>query len=163
MSVLFAPVESGRAQVSQFWCETKDGDPLAYALYRRHYSSAKNKRPKIRQFVGPGESLVLIGLDGDALFVWRRFIDLCIDERTGLPQQGVNCSVFRNESPALSSDMILDAQWLAWQRWPGERLYTTIDAQKVRSTNPGYCFQMAGWWKCGETKGGLVILERLPA
>jgi hypothetical protein len=30
----------------------------------------------------------------------------------------------------------------------------------VRSTNPGFCFLVAGWRRCGRTKGGLLILER---
>jgi hypothetical protein len=31
----------------------------------------------------------------------------------------VNCAVFRNEGPVLSSDLILEAEELAWGRWPG--------------------------------------------
>lgn len=49
---------------------------------------------------------------------------------------------------------------LAWQKWPGERLYTYVNGGKVRSSNPGYCFLVAGWRKCGVTKDkGLIILE----
>lgn len=138
-----------------FWLPAKDGDPWAFAMYRRHYSAKKNKRPKIRQFVGPGEKLVLVGNFCNALFVWRKFID-------DSGQQGVNCAVFRNESPHLSSDMILEATQIAWDRWPAARLYTTVDAKEVRSSNPGYCFLKAGWRKCGRTKTGLVILELSP-
>ena len=50
-------------------------------------------------FVGPGEKLVLLGHDDRALFVWRRFISM---DR----QEGVCCSVFRNEGPALSSTLV---------------------------------------------------------
>jgi hypothetical protein len=96
--------------------------------------------------------MVLLGFLCDALFVWRKFID-------DSGQNGVNCAVFRNESQHRSSDMIREAMTWAWQRWPGERLYTTVDPRKIRSTNPGYCFLMAGWRKCGTTKGGLLILE----
>ena len=102
-----------------------------------------------------GEKMVLLTLACDALFVWRKFVSM--DE-----QDGVNCAVFRNESGALSSDLIREAVGLAWARWPGERLYTYVNPAKVKSTNPGYCFQMAGWRKCGLTKGGLVVLELLP-
>jgi hypothetical protein len=28
------------------------------------------------------------------------------------------------------------------------------------SCNPGFCFIKAGWARCGETKRGLIILER---
>ncbi|HEX5244366.1 MAG TPA: hypothetical protein VFW23_13970 [Tepidisphaeraceae bacterium] len=48
------------ASGSNFWCEAKDGDLECFAIARRHYSAAKNLNPKIKQFVGPGEPLVLI-------------------------------------------------------------------------------------------------------
>jgi hypothetical protein len=49
---------------------------------------------------------------------------------------------------------------IAWQRWPGERLYTYVNPRKVKSENPGYCFKVAGWTTCGTTKWRkLTILE----
>jgi hypothetical protein len=138
-----------------FWVHSRDGDETAFAMFRRHYSAKKNKKPKIRQFVGPGQKMVLVGWFCAALFVWRKFID-------DSGQNGVNCAVFRNESPHLSSDMIIEAMHLAWERWPGERLYTTVDPRKVKSQNPGYCFICAGWRRCGTTKGGLFIFEFVP-
>ena len=60
--------------------------------------------------------------------------------------------------------MILAAEQLAWERWPGERFYTYVNARKVVSCNPGYCFLVAGWRRCGITKRNrLVILEKLSA
>jgi len=100
---------------------------------------------------------VLVTFGYDALFVWRKFIDDAIPKQTG-----VNCAVFRNESSALSSVLIREADEIAEARWPGERRYTYVNADKIRSTNPGCCFKLAGWQTCGRTKGGLVILERLP-
>lgn len=135
------------------WLIVPDGDERARALYRRHYSArryADGRRPPL--FVGPGEKLVLLSRDGRALFIWRRFRD-----RSG--QVGVNCAAFRNEGPALSSELIRQACLLAARRWPGERFYTYVDPRRVRSTNPGFCFLAAGWHKCGYTAGGLVILE----
>jgi DNA modification methylase len=102
--------------------------------------------------VGPGEKLVLLTPRRDALFVWRKFID-------DSGQQGVNCAVFRNEGPTLSSHLITEAMGIAWRRWPGARLYTYVDAGKIRSSHPGYCFRMAGWTRAGTSKGGLVVLE----
>jgi hypothetical protein len=87
------------------------------------------------------------------MFVWRRFID-------GSGQLGINCAVFRNEGPALSSLLVRQADAIADHVWPGERHYTYVNPQSVRSTNPGYCFLAAGWRRCGRTKGGLLILER---
>jgi hypothetical protein len=141
-----------------FWVQSHRGDPLGYAMYRRHYSSKKNRHPKQRQFVGPGGPLVLVGFFCEALFVWRKEkLEYRLDG-----QAGVNCAVFRNESPHRSSDMILEAMDWCWQKWPGERLFTMIDAGEIRSTNPGYCFLKAGWTRCGETKKGLKILECFP-
>jgi hypothetical protein len=124
-------------------------------MARRHYSSKKNRHPKIRQFVGPGEKLVLIGFLCAALFAWRKFID-------DSGQRGVNCSIFRNESSHRSSEMIREASQIAWTKWPGERLYTYVNPSEVRSGKPGWCFEKAGWRRCGETKGGLLIFECFP-
>ena len=144
------------------WLPITDGDPRGYALFSRHYTATNHPRrrdpsnPSRFQFVGPGEKMVLLLADCRALFVWRRFID-------DSGQRGVNCAVFRNESAELSSHLILEAEQLAWQRWPGERLYTYVDSRKVRSSNPGYCFKAAGWQACGFTKvRGLLILEKYP-
>lgn len=136
------------------WWITKDGDKDCLALYERHYSAYKYRDGRRRsQFVGPGEHIVLRTIDADALFVWRKFID-------DSGQQGVNCAVFRNESQHQSSELIRQADAVANLAWPGERHYTFVRAEAVRSTNPGYCFLAAGWNRCGMTKGGLLILEK---
>jgi hypothetical protein len=137
----------------EYWTVTKDGDSQARALFGRHYSfrAYKDNRPH-KLFVGPGQKMVLITARGDALFVWRKFKD-------DSGQTGVNCAVFRNESKTSSSLLIKEAVVLAQKRWPGERLYTYVNPRKIKSTNPGYCFQRAGWKKCGRTKKGLIILE----
>ena len=103
----------------------------------------------------PGGKLVLLWHDARALFIWRRFI-------SGDGQQGINCAVFRNEGASRSSDLIREADAIADERWPGERHYTYVNPRKIRSANPGYCFLMAGWRRCGVTKHNrLVILERV--
>lgn len=150
---LFPPAQQGLRRVSDHWYETRDGDPCARALYRRHYSCYHYKDGRLPLlFMGPGEKTVLVDSLGTALFTWRRFID-----RSG--QQGVNCAAFRNESDVQSSLLIREAVRVAWDRWPGVRLYTYVNAGEVRSSNPGYCFKMAGWRGCGTTKGGLLIFE----
>jgi hypothetical protein len=90
---------------------TKDGDLDCLAMYERHYS-VNIKRASWRErklLVGPGDKLVMRTADADAVFVWRKFTDDCIDERTGERQHGVNCAVFRNESQHLSSSLIRQA------------------------------------------------------
>lgn len=138
------------------WYLTKDGDATCLKLYERHYSCYQYRDGRRRRlFVGPGEKIVLRTGDGDAFFVWRRFID-------DSGQSGVNCAAFRNESEYRSSDLIRQADAIADHVWPGERHYTYVNSQAVRSSNPGFCFMAAGWRKCGVTKGGLLVLERVP-
>jgi DNA modification methylase len=135
------------------WGEFRDGNPYARALYDRHYSARAGRDSD--QILGPGEKLILLTPEKKALFGWRKFKD-------DSGQRGVNCAVFRNEGDVQSSDLIKEAMAVAWLRWPGERFYTFVDADEVASANPGYCFLMAGWRRCGKTQGGLDILEALP-
>lgn len=150
------------------WWLTKDGDRACLKLYERHYSRrqyADGRRQS--QFVGPGSPVVLRTWDGDAFFVWRKFIDDCIDERTGHPQAGVNCAVFRNESGVRSSEYIRQADAIADVCWIDRRHYTYVDATAVRSELPGSCFLRAGWryvrikGRRVRTKSGKLILERV--
>jgi len=147
---------AGRKPLSESWRESRDGDGDVREIYDRHYSRyhyADGRKPKL--FVGPGEKIVLITENGDAIWCWRKFID-------GSGQQGVNNAIFRNEGPLLSSSLILQAEGIAWKRWPGERLYTYVKPSGIRSTNPGACYKKAGWKVCGETKvNKLLILEKL--
>lgn len=147
----FLPIYTGE------WLEVKDGNATGRILFRRHYSYKPyrdGRDPAL--FVGPGEKLVLLTPDARGLFIWRKFI-------SGDGQRGVNCAVFRNEGEALASDLIREADRIAWKQWPGERHYTYVNRKKVRSSNPGYCFLMAGWRKCGMTKHNkLLIFEMLP-
>lgn len=142
-----------------FWYAVKDGDKRLYALYRRHYTSLpykKRTRANGSLFCGPGEKLPLLAVDGSAGFVWRRFID-----KSG--QKGVNCAFFRNEGDRLSSTLILEAEELAWKKWPGQRLYTYVNPRKVKSVNPGCCFLKAGWKRLEQkTTKGLLIFEKIP-
>lgn len=135
---------------------TKDGDRTCLALYNRHYSAYRYRDGRQRrQFIGPGEKVVLRTAGGDAVFGWRKFID-------DSGEEGVNCAVFRNESDYRSSDLIRAADAIADCLWPHQRHYTYVDPKNVRSTNPGFCFIMAGWKRLKRrTKSGLIILERV--
>ena len=137
------------------WIEVRDGDPRLRALYNRHYSArryADGREPV--KCAGPGEYIALLTAEADAMLIWRRFMSM--DKVHGY---GVNCAVFRNESEILSSTLIDEAMARAWSRWPGERLYTYVNTEAIRSTNPGYCFICAGWNRCGTTVGGLLVLQ----
>lgn len=129
------------------WIEVHDGDVSFLSIYNRHYSrylKSPGKRFQSKIFIGPGEKLLLRTLNCDAIFAWRysRYHS----------QSGVECNVFRNESTVLSSQLIQEAVLLAWKKWPGVRLFTYVDATKITSVNPGYCFKQAGWQYCGMTK-----------
>ena len=140
------------------WIPTRDGDPSVRAVFDRHYSRIRYRDGRSpAKFVGPGEYMVLRTASCDAIFVWRKSLPLADGNA------GVNCTVFRNEGPVLSSDLIREAEALAWERWPGQRLFTYVNPRAVRSINPGYCFLRAGWRRCGVTKvHRLFVLEKLP-
>ena len=144
------------------WVEVKDGNDTVRAIFDRHYSRYTYKdgrKPKL--FLGPGEKLVLLNAQADAICAWRKFI-------SGDGQQGVNCAIYRNESSDIASALLKQAMALAWDRWPGERLYTYVDPVGVpvitRASRPtwGHCFYQAGWRFCGLTGRRLHILECVP-
>lgn len=113
------------------WWLTKDGDRTCLKLYERHYSAYRYKDGRRRRlFAGPGEKIVLRKWGGDAMFVWRRFIDAS-------GQRGVNCAVFRNESAHRASDLIRQADAVADFRWPGQRDYTYVNSAALRSGRAG--------------------------
>lgn len=139
------------------WIEVRDGDSSGRAIFDRHYSRYRYKdgrKPKL--YVGPGEKMVLLTACARALFVWRKF-------RSADAQEGVNCAIFRNEGAGLSSDLIQSAMHLGWRRRPSHRFYTYVNPKKIRSSNPGFCFKVAGWRACGITKTRkYLILEYRP-
>jgi hypothetical protein len=72
--------------------------------------------------------------------------------------------LFRNESPCLSSSLILEATARTYAEWrhryaelPLERLRTEVDIQKIQSSNPGYCYLMAGWERGPIVRGKLHL------
>lgn len=137
------------------WLLSNERNRIAQRLADRHYS---RKHPgSTTGFVGPGQKIVLLSDDGKALFVWV----YAQPELRGDKIDGVYCSIFRNEGPVLSSILILEAERFARQRWPGKKLFTYVNKEKVKSKNPGWCFQKAGWQLTGVNKSGkLRIFEK---
>src|SRR5262245_54266677 len=127
-----------------YWRRVGKFDSWARALADRHYSRRTVGSP---QFMPPGQTIVLLTLDSDALFGWWR-----PDPTSGLTAMnkldGWTCTIFRNESARLSSELILDAE-LAIAEYGydcgPDGLLTYVWDSRVRSTNPGYCFIKAGW------------------
>lgn len=133
--------------------KTTHFDPEMAALADRHYS---RRTIGARQFCYAGRKLVLRDTAGSVLFVWMwPFDELRMDGQTGY-----NCAIFRNESARRSSDIILEAEAMATAKWGANRFYTYVAPGKIRSTNPGWCFQCAGWTKTGKSKSGLVLLVK---
>ena len=77
------------------------------------------------------------------------------------------CSLFRNESETLSSELIRSA--VAATRWyygdaPTLGFITFVDASKTRrKRDPGRCYRKAGWTHVGYTIGGLHALQLIAA
>lgn len=144
------------------WIEVRDGNDTARAIFDRHYSRhryADGRKPAL--FLGPGEKMVLLNREADAVFGWRKFISRDA-------QQGINCAIFRNDGKELASELILRAEDLARARWGDERFYTYVDPRHVRPTMVrgvpvwGWCFFKASWTFAGVSKSGKIIWEKFP-
>lgn len=146
----------------QHWYPAHRADARGLALYQRHYSAAKTARWRLRSsrnFVAAGQPLVLLTTAGDAVWVWLHNTAERLDH-----QEGVCCTLFRNEGPLLSSLLVREADTLAWSRWPDvPRHFTYVDPGQVRrKRDPGRCFRRAGWRPCGTSQRGLLLLEMYP-
>lgn len=129
-------------------------DPECAALADRHYSRG---RIGSKQFAPSGRKLILRNTVGSIVFVWLWPDPQYRDDG----QVGYNNTLFRNESGRRSSAVILEAEAAAVRVWGPGRAYTYIDAAKVQSPNPGYCFKCAGWHHAGYSKdAGLHLLEK---
>lgn len=124
-----------------------------------HYS---RRTPGSKTFTGIGREVVLLAVDGTAVWsvVYQR-----TPQRVGsgasrgraaatdtAPRHIWRNNVFRNLGAGLSSDLIQQALAMTYEAWaarygalPAERLRTEVDTKRIRSTNPGYCYKVAGW------------------
>jgi hypothetical protein len=144
-----------------YWQISNRANRIAAALADRHYTRQK---PGSRQFVPPGRCIVLLTSSHDALWVssWP-FAQYVKHQWAG----AWICSLFRNEAPDvyMSSELIRQAVAVTryiWNDIPPLGMVTFVDAVKVRSVNPGYCYKQAGFHRVGLTKSGLVALQLLP-
>jgi hypothetical protein len=135
-------------------------DPRALPLADRHYNRRKVGSP---QFVPPGRCLVMLTRDADALWVTSYpFKEYVRHAWAG----ALVCSLFRNESEFLSSELIREACAATAATWPIPPLgmITFVDAKKTRpKRDPGFCYLRAGFVNVGTTKKeGLVALQLTP-
>lgn len=132
------------------WLLVGKRDRGAAALADRHYS---RRTVGSTQFMPPGQTVVFVTEARDAVFGWWR-----PDPTSGIVAMnkldGWTCTIFRNESLAQSSGMVLLAE--AAQRGLGvgcgpDGMMTYVWDSKVRSCNPGFCFKKAGWYRRGRS------------
>ena len=143
---MLLPLSEGLVATGRF-----DGE--CAELADRHYS---RRTIGARQFVYSGRRLILRDSEARILFAWL-FPDpaLRMDGQTGY-----NCAIFRNESPRRSAEIILEAECAAVEKWGPNRGYTYVDPRHVKSTNPGYCFKLAGWRFVNRTAHGKHLLVK---
>lgn len=138
------------------WVAVPKFTPAAARLADAHYSRRKVGSP---QFMPPGQTLVLLTPAADAVFGWWR-----PDPSSGIvAMNGLNgwtCTIFRNTSRRLSSELILEAEAELLSRYDcgPDGLITYVWDAKVASPNPGYCFKKAGWRVTGRSADGRKTL-----
>ena len=139
----------------EHWQRVTKFDRRAALLSDDHYS---RRTPGSPQFMPPGQTIVLYAGQAphDAVFGWWR-----PDPASGLHAMngldGWTCTIFRNCSPVLSSDLILAAEQAigaAGYDCGPDGLITYVWDSKVASVNPGYCFKCAGWEVRGRSADG---------
>lgn len=143
------------------WAISHKADKRALPLADRHYNRRKPGSP---QFVPPGRALVLLTPAADALWItsWP-FAEYVRHDWAGA---WVN-SLFRNESAALSSELIRRAVAATRSHWPEVPplgMVTFVDERKVRhKRDPGRCYRKAGFKLVGRTrKEKLLVFQMLP-
>jgi len=131
------PFTSGLMRTTHFDDEMRQ-------LADRHYS---RRTVGARQFLYSGKKLVLRNAEGTILFAW-----VFPDETMRMDgQTGYNCAIFRNESTRKASEIILEAERWAFEKWGPNRLYTYIDPRKTKVVKyrgkriVGFCYLKAGW------------------
>jgi hypothetical protein len=148
------------------WRRSHRFDPPARMLADRHYNRQKPGSP---QFMPPGSCRVLVANNGKAVF------GLSFPKAEFVKHAWAGawvCSIFRNEDAGpLASKMIRDALAVMQTEYelPPLGCITFVDPRKVPGILvrgervKGFCFMRAGFEAVGETKGGLIAWQLLPA
>lgn len=133
------------------WQRVTKFDPRACELADRHYS---RRKPGSGQFMPPGQTIVLLG-DEAVWGWWRPHPASGLQAMNGL--DGWTCTIFRNEGPGRSSELVTAAEQFLPDVGP-DGLITYVWDAKIRSTNPGYCFKQAGYRVTGRSRDGRKTL-----
>lgn len=166
------------------WRESGSSDPAALRVvdglgpFSRHGPHYSRRTPGSVTFTGVGREVVLVHESGRA--VWSVLLQKTPSRvgsggsrgRDGAADAAAvwvwRNNVFRNLGAGLSSSLITSATAATYALWaqrygrlpnPAELydggLRTEVDTGKVRSRNPGYCYQCAGWRK-GPVRRGIL-------
>lgn len=163
-----ARIITGEAR-PMIWHLSHRADPKAVDVADRHYNRQK---PGTSQCAPPGSCMVLYAQTATGRAFWITSWPFARYVKHAWPGAWV-CSAFRNEGAGVASRMVLAAV-AATRAFYGEPpklgMITFVDRRKVRPfVTPkgreifGQCFRQAGFRDAGETKGGLLALQLLPA
>jgi hypothetical protein len=121
------------------WHVTRKTDFSCLLLADKHYS---RQTVGATNFCRPGNNYVLRTTEGNA--VWVSWLSKFRDDMF----KAIECTIFRNESPYLSSNLIRLASLMTFAHYPEEdTIITYVDPRSVASKNPGYCYLKAGYKK----------------
>jgi hypothetical protein len=125
-----------------YWREVSKCDKAACEFARPHYSRAK---PDSKELGPPGQKIVLMGVDGKALWGSHRPAPWAkIGRMDGFI--GHSCFIFRNDGGPQSSGIIREAVAITAMEWNLAPLITYVAIDKVRpKRDPGRCFRKAGF------------------
>lgn len=148
------------------WCMSHRADPAAKVLADRHYN---RQRPDSPQFAPPGSCLVLVTDCARAFWITSApFAEYVKHAWAG----AWVCSAFRSEGAGVASTLIRQAVAASLDYYgepPTLGMVTFIDRDEVKPTPVrgklvwGWTWIKAGFREVGETKGGLLAFQLLPA
>lgn len=134
------------------WTRVGKFDARTAQLADRHYSRRKIGSP---QFMPPGQTIILYQ-PGAVFGWWRPHPSSGIKQMNGL--DGWTCTIFRNETTMIASEMILEAEKFLPDDCGPSGLLTYVWDKKIKSVNPGYCFKRAGYKAIGRSADGRKTL-----
>lgn len=148
------------------WCQSNRADPAARILADRHYNRQKIGAP---QFAPTGSCVVFVSDDGRAFWITSNPLAEFVKHRWA---GAWICSAFRSEGAGQASDLIRDAIAATRAHYgdpPPLGMVTFIDPGKVKPImvrgRPtwGFSWRKVGFRLVGETDGGLLAFQLLPA
>lgn len=140
------------------WHRSHRAEPAARAVADRHYN---RQSIGAQDFMPPGRCCVFYLEAERGPAVWGTSWPFAEYVRHAWGGAWM-CSIFRNESGLLSSELIRAAVAATRAHYgepPELGMVTFVDAGQVRAGNPGYCYLKAGFRRVGYTKAGLHALQ----